>query len=319
MSEQQPKSGSSNTETFTFMIILSVVCALILSIFASVLSKPQQMAKELDRSEQMMIAAKILSYGGYFLVEDDKGEYLPAKYTSGGYLVKGSKDDFASSSEILEVYDKRLMPLLVDPEGNLTTFEKANVAEQEYLSKFQKLGYADLPLKLIYKILPNSKESLSKEELLKAPADGWVIPVEGMGLWSYIYGYLAIKPDGNTVIGITWYDQKETPGLGANIATLDWQQQFGGKDIFLSNSEGKTDYKTAPLGINVVKGKVKEVLGDSPKAKSAVDGMPGATLTGNGVTDAYKDTLAPYRPFLIKTHDQYAEKNAGNGNEKAKT
>lgn len=62
-------------------------------------------------------------------------------------------------------------------------------------------------------------------------------------------------------------------------------------------SDGKTDFKSAPLGILVVKGKVSEVLGNSPKSKSAVDGMAGATLTGNGVTEAYRDVLSPYRPF----------------------
>ena len=65
--------------------------------------------------------------------------------------------------------------------------------------------------------------------------------------------------------------------------------------------------KTAPVGITVVRGKVVEVVGDNPKAFSAVDGMPGATLTGNGVTKAYKDTLAPYRPFFIKLSEQTAK------------
>ena len=62
----------------------------------------------------------------------------------------------------------------------------------------------------------------------------------------------------------------------------------------MESPDGKTDFKTAPLGITVVKGKVSEVLGNSPKAKSAVDGMAGATLTGNGVTDAYRDVLSAY-------------------------
>ena len=70
---------------------------------------------------------------------------------------------------------------------------------------------------LIYKILPNpTKEAKENEE-----PEGYVIPVNGFGLWDAIYGYLAIKPGGNSVIGISWYDQKETPGLGANIAEAD--------------------------------------------------------------------------------------------------
>jgi Na+-transporting NADH:ubiquinone oxidoreductase subunit C len=129
-----------------------------------------------------------------------------------------------------------------------------------------------------------------------------------MGLWDAIYGYLAIKNDGDTVIGISWYDQKETPGLGANIAEPEWQSQFPNKKIFQESPNGETDFKTAPLGITVVKGKVSEVLGDSTKALSAVDGMAGATLTGNGVTNAYRDVLAAYRPFLLIVHEKNTAK-----------
>lgn len=313
MSQQQPSEGNPNTRTIIFMVVLSIVCALVLSIIASVLSKPQQEAKELDRSEQMMIAAKILSYGGYFLIKDEDGKYQPAKFTPGGTLVPGEPTDYATSQQILDVYNKRLIPFLVDHEGNLKSFKEANVDEQEYLSEFQKTGYYKLPLMLVYKILPNPEKG-EKVDPEKAPAEGWVFPVNGFGLWDAIYGYLAIDPNGDTVIGITWYQQKETPGLGANIATPEWQSDFPGKLIFQENADGKTDFKTAELGITVVKGKVAEVLGDSPKAKSAVDGMSGATLTGNGVTAAYKDSLAPYRPFLIKIHDEYL-KNQGNKKE----
>ena len=105
------------------------------------------------------------------------------------------------------------------------------------------------------------------------------------------------------MIGISWYDQKETPGLGANIAEAYWQNQFSGKKLFQESPDGKTDFNRAPLGITVVKGKVAEVYGDSPKAKSAVDGMTGATLTGNGVTDTYKEVLSAYRPFLLKLQE----------------
>ncbi len=310
MSQQQPKQRSENARTISFMVVLSIVCALILSIIASILSGPQTKAKELDRSEQMMIASKILSYGGYFLMKNDKGENVPAKYSSGGVLVPGTKDDFATSSEILEVFSKRLVPFLVDDKGAIKTFKEANVDETLYLSEFQKSGYYMLPWKLVYKILPNPKDS-SAVDSTKVDAEGWVIPINGFGLWDAIYGYLALDPNGDTVIGITWYDQKETPGLGANIATPEWQKDFPGKLIFLENPDGKTDFKTAPLGITVIKGKVSEVLGDTPKAKSSVDGMAGATLTGNGVTDAYKESLAPYRAFLISINSNSSNSKGG--------
>lgn len=273
------------------MVILSLICALILSILASALAKPQELAKELDRTKQLLIAAKLLDYQGHLLIPNEQGEYVPAKALEDGTLEPGTPQDIATNKQILAVYKKRIRPLLVDDKGDITTFEKTGINEEEYLSKYQKTGYYKQPQKLIYEVLPNSKE--------ENPI-GYVIPVNGFGLWDAIYGYLAIKPDGNTVIGISWYDQKETPGLGANISEEPWQSLFPGKVLFQQSPGGETDFKTAPLGITVVKGKVSDVIGDAPKAKSAVDGMAGATLTGNGVTEAYRDVLIAYKPFLLK-------------------
>lgn len=309
MPEPQPNPPSSNRQTILFMVILSFTCALILSVLASALAEPKEIAKDLDRSKQMMIAAKVLSHDGYFLIPDDKGAYAPAKSLPNGALVPGTVDDIPSQTQLLKVYSTRFLSLLMNDKGEAKTFEEAKVNQDEYLAKYKKTGYYREPLKLVYSILPNPGPD-EKELNSKAEPIGYVIPVNGYGLWDAIYGYLAIKPDGDTVIGISWYDQKETPGLGANISEPEWQSQFPGKLIFQETSTGETNFKVAPLGITVVKGKVSEVLGDSPKAKSAVDGMAGATLTGNGVTDAYRDVLAAYRPFFIRIHEENAKTKA---------
>lgn len=315
MSEQQPNSNkiSGNSYTITFMVILSIVCAVILSIFASALAGPKEQAKELDRSKQMMIAARILSHNGYFLMKNDKGEYVPGKYGEDGTLVAGTNADIASSKQILDIYNNRLFPLLVDDKGATITFKQANININEYLADYKKIGFYKLPLKLVYKLLPNTKTGEKVDDPMKMPAEGWIIPLNGFGLWDAIYGYLALEPNADTIIGITWYEQKETPGLGANIAEESWQSLFPGKLIFQENADGTTNFKTGPLGITVVKGKVSEVYGNIPKAKSAVDGMAGATLTGNGVTDAFKNVLAPYRPFLIRIHDEHEKEHPTEG------
>lgn len=294
--------GPSDLRTIIFMVILSFVCAFILSLLASALAEPKEVAKELDRSKQMMIAAKILNHQGNLLIQSPSGEFVPGKYLKDGIVAPGSFQDFATNAQLLDVYKTRLVPMLVDSKGDLTTFEAQNIDEDTYLTKYKKSGYYRQPYKLIYEILPNPSPEGEREGVKPSPV-GYVIPVNGFGLWDAIYGYLAIGLDGNTIIGSTWYDQKETPGLGANIAEQYWQDLFPGKVIFQESADGKTDYKTAPLGITVVRGKVVEVLGESPKSKSAVDGMAGATLTGNGVTDAYRFVLNAYRPFLIKLHE----------------
>lgn len=296
----QPKSDVKYT--LIFMVILSFICALILSVLASALQAPQEMAKELDRSKEMLVSARILSPYGYFIVPDAEGKYGPAKMNKEGVLEPTTEIVQPSGEEILEVYRKRIQSFVVNNSGELKTFKEAGLDENKYLSEYRKTGYYRQPFKLVYKVLADPAD---KKE---STVEGYVFPVNGMGLWDAIYGYLAVKSDGDTVIGISWYDQKETPGLGGNISDPNWQAQFPGKLIFQENPSGQTDFKTAPVGIIVVKGKVSEVLGDTPKAKSAVDGMAGATLTGNGVTDAYKAVLAPYRPFLIKIHEQFEQK-----------
>lgn len=308
MSEPNQSSGrDQNLYTLMFMVVLSLVCAIILSTLASVLKEPQEQAKELDRSKEMLISARIISPFGYFLVQDKEGRFEPAQFTAGGILVPTKEQIIPNRDQILEVYRVRIEPFLVNDKGEPTTFQKEGINLEKYTQDYRKTGYFNEPLKLVYKIFPNPQAG-EKLDSKDRPIEGYVFPINGMGLWDAIYGYLAIKPDADTVIGISWYDQKETPGLGANIAEPEWQSQFPNKLIFQENSSGGTDFKTSPLGITVVKGKVNEVLGDSPKAKSAVDGMAGATLTGNGVTNAYRDVLAPYRPFLIRLHDESAKK-----------
>jgi Na+-transporting NADH:ubiquinone oxidoreductase subunit C len=299
MSEPQPKKEQSNSQVYMFMIILSVTCAVILSLMASVLEEPQEVAKELDRSQQMLIATRIYTHDGYFQIRDDKGEYIPAKYAGKGQLVPGTVKDYATNAEILDIYKSRLVPFLVDKDGNKISIDQKGFNLQTYIAEYKKEGYYKQQEKLIYDILPNPKST----EQEKSDPIGYLIPVNGYGLWDAIYGYIAIETDGDTVIGISWYDQKETPGLGAVIVEKSWQSLFFGKKIFQQGPSGQSDFKASPIGINVLKGKVNEVLGEVPKARSAVDGMAGATLTGNGVTSAYKDVLSAYRPFFIKLNE----------------
>jgi Na+-transporting NADH:ubiquinone oxidoreductase subunit C len=301
---EQP--NQSPARVITFMVILSFICATILSVLASALKEPQDVAKELDRSQQMLIAARIFNPNGYFQLLQDNDTYVPAKVEQNGVLVPGTVEDHPTQEQVLAVYKQRFQPILINDKGDVVTFSEANINEAEYTAEHRKTGYATLPLKLAYKILPNPTGDAAKD----AQPIGYVFPVSGFGLWDAIYGYIAIKTDGDTVIGISWYDHKETPGLGAVIAEPGWQSNFPDKKLFVADSTGQTDFKTAPIGITVVRGLVNEVYGTNPRARSAVDGMPGATLTGTGVTKAYKDSLSPYRPFLTKLHNEQSQQNS---------
>ncbi|MEI6437378.1 MAG: NADH:ubiquinone reductase (Na(+)-transporting) subunit C [Candidatus Omnitrophota bacterium] len=120
----------------------------------------------------------------------------------------------------------------------------------------------------------------------------YAYPISGFGLWSTLYGYLAIEPDAVTVRGITFYKEGETPGLGAEIEKDWFQDNFKGKKIWSSK-----EHKVMPIAL--VKGKVKDFYQDE-RADHYVDGITAATLTGKGVTALLSNMINIYEPFFSK-------------------
>ena len=122
------------------------------------------------------------------------------------------------------------------------------------------------------------EETADAEPLFLAINDGvleaYAMPVAGPGLWSILYGYLALEGDGKTVKGITFYEHGETPGLGAEAEKPWFQNNFVNKSII--NDAGEF------VSIGIVKGKVVDKI---PAAQHAnyVDGISGATVTCKGI------------------------------------
>ncbi len=101
-----------------------------------------------------------------------------------------------------------------------------------------------------------------------------ILPIRGAGMWGQMRGYIALESDGTTVKGFTFYEHAETPGLGAEVDNPRWKAQWPGKQIF--DSAGK-------VAIQVVKnGKFNPNAAD---ANSTIDGLAGATVTSNHVSD----------------------------------
>ena len=117
----------------------------------------------------------------------------------------------------------------------------------------------------------------------------YILPVRGKGLWSTLYGYLSVEPDGNTVSGLRFYEHAETPGLGDQIEKEGWLAQWPGQKLY--DEQGNPQMK-------VVRGAVQP----GPEAIHQVDGLSGATLTGNGVTDLVRYWIGPhgFGPYLAK-------------------
>jgi Na+-transporting NADH:ubiquinone oxidoreductase subunit C len=117
-----------------------------------------------------------------------------------------------------------------------------------------------------------------------------ILPISGPGLWSTMRGYLSLAPDGNTIMGIRFYEHAETPGLGDQIDKADWRAIWVGKKLYGADNTPQ---------IKVVRGFVQRD-GSNPDANYQIDGLSGATLTGNGVTDLVRHWAGPegFGPYL---------------------
>ena len=115
----------------------------------------------------------------------------------------------------------------------------------------------------------------------------YAFPVSGKGLWSTIYGYMALDKKMESIVGVTFYRDGETPGLGGEVGKDWFQDQFKGKKIF---ENGQL------LRLEVVKGKTADKY---PQGNShAVDGISGATLTGGGLNHFLNADIEKYEKYF---------------------
>ncbi|MES0873124.1 Na(+)-translocating NADH-quinone reductase subunit C [Sinimarinibacterium thermocellulolyticum] len=123
-----------------------------------------------------------------------------------------------------------------------------------------------------------------------------ILPISGYGLWSTLYGFLAVEADGNTVVGINFYQHAETPGLGGEVDNPNWKQLWPGKKLY--DEQGQ-------LALHLVKGGVDP---NAPDAEHKVDALAGATLTSNGVSNLIRYWMSEdgFKPFLDKLAAQHA-------------
>ncbi len=120
--------------------------------------------------------------------------------------------------------------------------------------------------------------------------EAYVIPLRGKGLWGPIWGYIALQEDFNTIYGITFDHDSETPGLGAEIKDdPDFQQQFIGKKLFENGTF---------TSVKVVKGKA------ASSGPHKVNSISGATITSRGVENMLEDCIIKYRPYFKKQKNE---------------
>ena len=178
------------------------------------------------------------------------------------------------AEEITDHYKASIREFVIDKKGNVVEGKKIADLDKKVASGEDTSGEY-LP---IYKELDKNGKTNS-----------YIYPVTGKGLWSTLYGYVAVKPNGDDVIGIAFYKHGETPGLGAEIE----------KTWFTDNFKNKKLYKAGKFeGVDVVKGKVADKTGID--LNHAVDGISGATITGAGVGKMMKQKPKLYDAFFKK-------------------
>lgn len=118
-----------------------------------------------------------------------------------------------------------------------------------------------------------------------------ILPVSGYGLWSTMYGFIALQADAETVVGLNLFDQAETPGLGGEVVNPKWKALWKGKKVY--NLSGKQVHESnltekgqsidiGEVALGLVKGGVDP---SKPGAEYQVDSLAGATLTSRGVSN----------------------------------
>ncbi len=239
-------SKDSVRYTILFATAVSVVCALLIAVSAVVLQPTQEAQARRFMQKNVLLAA--------------------------GLVEPGSD---VSDAELRRIFDTRIETRLVDfAAGTLLPRERLDAASYD-----QRRARND-PAQS--RAAPPNRAGIARQAnygvvYLVKPGDGdaqveqLVLPIEGLAMWGTVYGFMALAPDGNTVQGLAFYEQKETPGLGGEIGNPEWQALWRGRKAFDAQWQPK---------LTVIKGPA----GPPAQDPYRIDGLSGATITGNAIT-----------------------------------
>lgn len=260
--QDSPKKGG-NAQTLIVALVLCLVCSVMVSV-AAISMKPRQLTNiEIDRNKNILMAANIFDPAKHNnedakrLFENVQIRLINSK--TGQFV----SDEALQAAGISDVAAYDVAKASKDPKTNIDLGDD-DPARVGALPQFLKV------------YLINDEQGKLKNV---------VLPINGYGLWGQIYGFLTLKSDINTIEGISFYQHKETPGLGALIEEAKWRTTWTDKQAF--DEQG-----------NITAGVVKS---GAPKPNpNYVDGITGATITSVGVNNMVQFWLSDraYKPFL---------------------
>jgi len=229
-------SHESTKHTLIVALALCIVCSVVVSSAAVLLRPAQQANKELDKKANILRAAGLL----------DENRSVEEQFANVQTRIVDLDTGRFTDAVDAGSYDQR--KAAKDP----SLSEKLS-GEQDIAKIGRRVKYATV-------YLVSGPSGIEKV----------ILPIKGYGLWSTLYGFLALESDMNTVAGLGFYEHAETPGLGGEVDNPEWKAKWIGKKVY-ADGEAK---------LSVIKGSVD---GSSPAAVYQVDGLSGATLTSKGV------------------------------------
>lgn len=235
--------GNNIGKTVFVAFALCLVCSVIVSSTAVSLKEKQQFNAALDMKKNVLSAAGLLDKDTDVNATFEKFEIYMVDLDTGEI----TKDVEANG------YEQRAAAK--NPELNVKIPSSKDVAGLSTRAKYGKI--------FVY------KNEAGEPEI-------FIFHITSKGLWSTMYGFMALGQDLNTVKGFGYYSQAETPGLGGEVDNPKWKGQWVGKNVY--NQEEVVELKLA-------KGSVSS---GSPVAEYRVDGLSGATITSNGVSSSMK-------------------------------
>lgn len=249
------------TYVLAFAAAVCVVCAVVVSTAAVALKDLQDANLSAYREQNVLEAA--------------------------GFSQPGERLGGADLEAALARLDVKVIDLVtgeVDPDIDVATFDQRKASTDPANSHRVEANLARIMRVPNNAIVYEVRDDSGALEMV-------VLPIEGKGLWSTLYGFMALEADLSTVRGLTYYEQKETAGLGGEVDNPRWKALWPGRLAF--DDRGR-------LAIAVKKG----VAGSIEEDPYNVDGLSGATITSRGVTslvrfwlgdDGFGPYLASYR------------------------
>lgn len=265
-------SNDSLEKTIAIAVALCLVCAVLVSLAAVALKPLQINNKQQDMKKNILEVAGLLQEGGS--IDTTFAEKIEAK------LVNLETGDYVEGMNANE-YDQR--KAAKDPAQSIAIPKEKDIAHIRVKAKIAKVF-------------------LVKEGgVIKSI----ILPVNGYGLWSTLYGFLSLDADGQTVQSINFYDQAETPGLGGEVVNPNWRALWKGKKVYAETDQPSLEkglIEEADVGepaLSLIKGVVDP---SKPGSQYQVDGLAGASLTSTGVTNLIKYWMGKegFAPYLAK-------------------